>query len=706
MEDNNILKLLIKELVCISTSNNINKAKYFLRKDEINEKITPSLFINDMGELKQLTKNDYSTYIEDDNLFYDEATDSLDSSHKYKNLKFADFSHDSFWLIYLEEKAINEVNLFFRRKKIKDIDNLIGIEGIDDEFDLKTDIEMIFDRIFRDFLKLDTFDPKDEYQEIDLKDIFDLNDLINKRFLEKYNNVTIDTVSENYIYIMVDRYNRAEMQNIVYDIVCKYKIINDQAWNDLDKTQIDLTKFNKLIDDIIYNLPFIDEIQLKTQSFDSSLNKFIIYKFHGYEYVGKVEAIHENQLIIIHLNDKFLFQPNLDNSQLFEEILMIINDTDEPNNFITPPEKNIANHYKSNDIIEINIESEIITNKKKFMPGKYVFKIEKYKNIFGPVYHIDVIKNGRFEEKTVINAYIIHKSNSKLISTLTNMPIEVHESGIGIKYKLPSPPQPPQPPLPPLPPSPPQPPQPPQPPLQINDDVVGIHFNGKPHPTIAGKNYNILVHGKLTNNTSPYIIQPLGKPIFNTTVVAKKIFHRGNEVLNMANKKKGKVIEVFKLGPSFNTIITEYNVTYDDATTEWVPEANLVKYVDYQIGDYVIKQWNKSFMVGKITKVNLDYTYTIEWNYGKDKIYTENNFKYIDILKKCLYKIGETKKYTVSQGNPTIYTGIIESISVTTDIFYKFKNGDSIRESIITRTSQAGGSGSVNSVLFEYFNLL
>ena len=40
MEDNNILKLLIKELVCISTSNNINKAKYFLRKDEINEKIT------------------------------------------------------------------------------------------------------------------------------------------------------------------------------------------------------------------------------------------------------------------------------------------------------------------------------------------------------------------------------------------------------------------------------------------------------------------------------------------------------------------------------------------------------------------------------------------------------------------------------------------------------------------------------------------
>jgi hypothetical protein len=259
--------------------------------------------------------------------------------------------------------------------------------------------------------------------------------------------------------------------------------------------------------------------------------------------------------------------------------------------------------------------------------------------------------------------------------------------------------------------------------IEVGSDVVAIDFKGgdedKKNP---GKRFNKLVYGKLTDFTPPkYTIQLPDKSI-ETEVVAKKLFNFDDTVT--VNEKKGKVKIVFKLGPipKFDTIIKEYHIEYDDGSKEWVAEANIKKYnpsIEYQVGDYVVKKIiNKSrelYIVGEIRTVNAGDTFDIHWLSFPKETDVENNFSKDNIIKKCKYKIGEVKNYTI-KGSEAVHNNKIVGISAsdfkgTISISYIFEDKSNpsgkslpIPEYIIDKQNRAGGS--INNFLSEYFNLL
>jgi hypothetical protein len=283
------------------------------------------------------------------------------------------------------------------------------------------------------------------------------------------------------------------------------------------------------------------------------------------------------------------------------------------------------------------------------------------------------------------------------------------------------------------------PPSPPAEEIEVGSDVVAIDFKGgdedKKNP---GKRFNKLVYGKLTDFTPPNYTIQLPDKSFSTTVVAKKLFNSDDTVT--VNEKKGKVKRVFKLGPRFDTIVKEYQIEYDDGTKEWVAEANIKKYnpsIEYQVGDYVVKKMSVQekdrttkapltnpdgtgkmidvFIVGEIRTVNAGDTFDIHWLSFPKETDVENNFSKDNIIKKCKYKIGEVKNYTI-KGSEAVHNnkivGIIASdFKGTISISYIFEDklnprGKSlpIPESIIDKQNRAGGS--INNFLSEYFNLL
>jgi hypothetical protein len=257
--------------------------------------------------------------------------------------------------------------------------------------------------------------------------------------------------------------------------------------------------------------------------------------------------------------------------------------------------------------------------------------------------------------------------------------------------------------------------------IEVGSDVVAIDFRGgdedKKNP---GKRFNKLVYGKLTNFTPPKYTIQLPDKSFETEVVAKKLFNFNDTVT--VNEKKGKVNIVFKLGPRFDTIVKEYQIEYDDRSKEWVAEANIKKYnpsIEYQVGDYVIKKIiNKGrelYIVGEIRTVNAGDTFDIHWLSFPKETDVENNFPKDNILKKCKYKIGEVKNYTI-KGSEAVHNnkivGIIASdFKGTISISYIFEDKSNpsgkslpIPEYIIDKQNRAGGS--INNLLFEYLYLL
>jgi hypothetical protein len=486
--DTNILKLYIKELVSINS--NTDTEKYNKRKDDINEEFNPSLFIDDDSKIEEITGFKYNDYIE--NKMCDSVSESLDDDHKYKNLKYADL--DNSFLKIFDRLVSNDINILLRKKKIK---NLTGINFKNkDQLDL--DIKLIIDEIFKNIINYKDFNPKDEYQLLS-ENIYNFFDnQIDKSLPAKYNNIKTD--SNEIYHVTYDKYNSAKINNILLKIIIESKITNDQAWNDLNKDTIDFSVFDILMNEIISDFPFIDEIQLKDKPIDTALQQVIIYKLNGTEYVGFVNRIEDNQLIIWHVDGEYLFQPNLDKSKLIplNNIKIIKGQSGE--NLLQSIDRS---NFNSGDIVEINIPSDIIYFDHKYLTGQYKIYIHNYDSI--NLSYNTYVELNSFTFYYFIPTYIINMCNPKLITTITNMPTEIHPSGLGKKYEPPPPvPLPPPPPAP-LPPPPPAPlPAPPLAPLpaplplglNLNDDVVGIHFNGgKPIPGKPGEYFNVLVHG-------------------------------------------------------------------------------------------------------------------------------------------------------------------------------------------------------------------
>jgi hypothetical protein len=120
------------------------------------------------------------------------------------------------------------------------------------------------------------------------------------------------------------------------------------------------------------------------------------------------------------------------------------------------------------------------------------------------------------------------------------------------------------------------------------------------------------------------------------------------------------------------------------------------------------------FIVGEIRTVNAGNTFDIHWLSFPKETDVENNFSTDNILKKCKYKIGEVKNYTI-KGSEAVHNnkivGIIASDFKGISISYIFEDKSNpsgkslpIPEYIIDKQNRAGGS--INNFLSEYFNLL